>query len=74
MAEGPKESPTAKSYKDSTVSAVALKYLAEVDGWRGEPKERNERQDDAQYRKRLLNAIETRLADSCRGAHKSKTV
>ena len=71
MEKPSKETQPAKDSKDSTVPTVGVKYMQEVDAWFDNLFQRGEEEEDSAYRKRLLNAIKTKLVESYKTGQRS---
>jgi hypothetical protein len=61
MAKGSSNTNLQKATSELTNSSSGVKYMQEVEAWFDELIKRGEQENDAQYRKRLLNGIKTRL-------------
>jgi len=65
------EKPSVNNLLDDSSSASGVKYMKDVEVWFDSLIRRGDQEDDAQYRKRLLNAIKSRLIESYRNGKKS---
>lgn len=68
----PIEKPDTKNSQNINTGSGSVKYMQEVEVWFDSIFRRGDQEDDMQYRKRLLNAIKTRLVESYRSGQRSK--